>query len=313
MRRHEEVVDVPAAHEGEAVEMPRPGNEPTASSLLGAWTDADTAMHIVGTSLGAFGALDPDRVLSEETPLRGALFDILLSLVEGGALEMRTVEAGRFAFRWRADYATAGLDPDGHEPVDVEPPSPHLAEIARLRLERDDALGRADFALALAEERERLLRLASVPVPATRLGPPPQPEPTAWPRRRAPVGARRAVRVAVHRRDATGDRRRHIDPDRRPSHAETEAGAQGRAAAAAGRTARRRRRTEVDRLHARETGPAPLDHRAARRRRVAQASRSVAYVGEWAVNPPSTRSVSPVTNAPSSDAENATAAAISSG
>src|SRR5689334_11225963 len=129
--------------------MPRRRNEPTASSLLGAWTDADTAMHVVGTSLGVFGALDPDRVLSEETPLRGALFDILLSLVEGGALEMRTVEAGRFAFRWRADYATAALDPDGHEPVDVEPPSPHLAEIARLRLERDDALGRADFAEAL--------------------------------------------------------------------------------------------------------------------------------------------------------------------
>jgi hypothetical protein len=41
--------------------------------------------------------------------------------------------------------------------------------------------------------------------------------------------------------------------------------------------------------------------------------RSVAYVGVCAVNPPSTRSTSPVTNAASSDARNATERAISSG
>jgi hypothetical protein len=42
-----------------------------------------------------------------------------------------------------------------------------------LQRERDDALGRADFAEALAAERERLLRLASVPVPADRHAPVP--------------------------------------------------------------------------------------------------------------------------------------------
>ena len=152
--------------------MPKRRTEPTASSQLGSWTDTDTAMHIVGTSLGVFAALDPDRVLAEDTPLRGALFDILLSLVEGGALEMRTADGGHYAFRWRADYAVAGLDPDGQETVDVEPPSPYLEELVRVRRERDDALGRADFAEALAEERERLLRLANVPVPATRVAPP---------------------------------------------------------------------------------------------------------------------------------------------
>jgi hypothetical protein len=152
--------------------MPRRRNEPTASSLLGSWTDADTAMHIVGTSLGVFSALDPDRVLSEETPLRSALFDILLSLVEGGALEMRPADDGRYAFRWRTDSATAGLDPDTAQTVDAEPPSPHLEELTRVRRERDDALGRAEFAEALAEERERLLRLANVPVPATRIAAP---------------------------------------------------------------------------------------------------------------------------------------------
>jgi hypothetical protein len=119
-----------------------------------------------------FDALDPDRVLADDTPLRSALFDVLLSLVEGGAVEMRTADGGRFAFRWRADYAVAGLDPEGHDAVDVEAPSPHLEELARLRRERDDALGRADFAEALAEERERLLRLANVPVPATRIAAP---------------------------------------------------------------------------------------------------------------------------------------------
>jgi hypothetical protein len=129
-------------------------------------------MHAVGTSLGVFTALDADRVLGDETPLRDALFDILLTLVEGGALEMRPADDGRYAFRWRADYATAGVDADGHEPIDVEPPSPYLEELARLRRERDDALGRAEFAEALADERERLLRLANVSVPATRMATP---------------------------------------------------------------------------------------------------------------------------------------------
>jgi hypothetical protein len=161
--------------------MPRRRSESTASSLLGAWTDVDTAMHTVGTSLGVFTALDPDRVLSEETPLRRALFDILLSLVEGGALEMRSAEDGRYAFRWRPDYATAGLDPEGRQTVDAEPPSPYLAELARVRLERDDALERADYALTLAEERERLLRLANVPVPATRLAAHAEPVPALDP------------------------------------------------------------------------------------------------------------------------------------
>jgi hypothetical protein len=157
--------------------MPKRRTEPTASSQLASWTDSDTAMHIVGTSLGVFDALDPDRVLAEETPLRSALFDILLSLVEGGALEMRSAEGGRYAFRWRGDYAVAGLDPDNDTTVDVEAPSPHLEELIRVRRERDEALGRADFAEALAEERERLLRLASVPVPATRVAPPEPPVP----------------------------------------------------------------------------------------------------------------------------------------
>ena len=153
--------------------MPRRRTEGTAAGLLGTWTDADTAMQIVGTSLGVFGAglLEPDAVLSHETPLRNALFDILLTLVEGGALEMRPADGGFYAFRWRADIATAGLSTETTRVIDVEPPSPYVAQVERVTRERDEALRRADVAEALAQERERLLRLASVPVPATRVEP----------------------------------------------------------------------------------------------------------------------------------------------
>ena len=87
--------------------MPKRRTEASAGGLLGTWTDSDTAMQIVGTSLGMFGAglLDPDVVLASETPLRNALFDVLLSLVEGGALEMRPADNGHYAFRSRADIA----------------------------------------------------------------------------------------------------------------------------------------------------------------------------------------------------------------
>lgn len=161
--------------------MPKRRTEATAAGLLAPWTDADTAMQIVGSSLGMFGTgqLDADAVLSDETPLRHALFDVLLSLVEGGALEMRPADDGRYAFRWRDDIATAAVSPETEQAIDIEPPSPYLEELVRVRRERDDALGRADFAEALAAERERLLRLASVPVPATRVEPQPEPPPAA--------------------------------------------------------------------------------------------------------------------------------------
>ena len=140
--------------------MAKRRSEVVAASLLTAWTDADTAMQIVGASLGVFGAgpLDPTVVLATETPLRNALFDVLLSLVEGGALEMRTTNDLRYAFRWRDDVAVAGLAPTGSPAIDLAVPSPYLAELDQARAERDEALRRADVAEALAAERERLLR-----------------------------------------------------------------------------------------------------------------------------------------------------------
>ncbi|HTD50155.1 MAG TPA: hypothetical protein VK771_06125, partial [Acidimicrobiia bacterium] len=145
--------------------MPRPQGDTTAAALLGTWTDSDTAMQIVGTSLGILGPdrLDPELALSHETPVRNALFDILLSLVEGGALDMRPTDDGLYAFRWRPDYAVAGLTSETSSAIDVPAPSPYLAELTQLRRERDDALGRAQFAEALAAERERLLRLPAEP------------------------------------------------------------------------------------------------------------------------------------------------------
>ena len=132
--------------------MPRRRAEETAAELLATWTDSDTAMQIVGTSLGLFGAnrLDPEIVLAKETPLRNALFDVLLSLVEGGALDVRPAGDGHYAFRWRADYAVGALTPEMASTVDIEAPSPYLAELAEARRERDAAVARAADAEARA-------------------------------------------------------------------------------------------------------------------------------------------------------------------
>ena len=69
------------------------------------------------------------------------------------------------------DIAPA-VSPD-EQTIDVEGAVPYLEELIRAQRERDDALGRAEFAEALAAERERLLRLASVPVPNERHAPVP--------------------------------------------------------------------------------------------------------------------------------------------
>ena len=124
--------------------MPKRRSETTAAGLLGTWTDSDTAMQIVGTSIGVFGdsLLDASLVLSKETPLRNALFDVLLSLVEGGTLDVRPTGDGHYAFRWRADFAVGALASDAATTVDIEPPSPYLAELALARRERDAAVAR---------------------------------------------------------------------------------------------------------------------------------------------------------------------------
>src|SRR5690349_2514775 len=116
-------------------EMAERHPEIVAANLLAGWTDCDTAMQVVGTSPGAFGPgrLDPTVALAAETPIRNALFDVLLSLVEGGALAMQPTGDGRYAFRWRDDMAVAGVSTAGTAVIDLSAPSPHLAELARLR------------------------------------------------------------------------------------------------------------------------------------------------------------------------------------
>jgi hypothetical protein len=93
--------------------------------LLCVWTDPDTAMEIVGRSLGIFDdrVPNPTKVLSTDTPLRTALSNVLLSLVDGGVLEMRPCGGGRHAFRWRDDIASAVV------PVRETAPAP-LASVA---------------------------------------------------------------------------------------------------------------------------------------------------------------------------------------
>jgi hypothetical protein len=63
------------------------------ADLLSVWTDPDTAMHAVGTSLAALDE-QPSRLDDE-------LYDVLLDLVDRGELEKRALSDGRFAFRWR--------------------------------------------------------------------------------------------------------------------------------------------------------------------------------------------------------------------
>jgi hypothetical protein len=105
------------------------------TDLLCEWTDPDTAMELVGTSLGIFDARvpNPRDVLSTDTPMRAALLNVLLDLVEGGALEKRACSDGRYAFRWRADIASAAIAPRATAPplavASVAPPEPSIAEL----------------------------------------------------------------------------------------------------------------------------------------------------------------------------------------
>jgi hypothetical protein len=103
----------------------RPGDFMT-PDLLCVWTDPDTAMEVVGRSLGIFDdrVSNPTKALATDSPLRKALSDVLLNLVEGGVLEMRPCGGGRHAYRWRDDTSAALSWPENApappEPVAVE-------------------------------------------------------------------------------------------------------------------------------------------------------------------------------------------------
>ena len=84
------------------------------TDLLSVWTDPDTAMRAVGTSLGIFA--DPLSGSAEtgpdESSLQQALLDVLLDLVDQGELEKRACADGRYAFRWRGDTASTAVATD---------------------------------------------------------------------------------------------------------------------------------------------------------------------------------------------------------
>jgi hypothetical protein len=80
------------------------------TDLLSVWTDPDTAMHAVGTSLGIFDdRVSADDLGPAESPLRSALLDVLLAIVDKGDLEQRACADGRYAFRWRDDAAASAV------------------------------------------------------------------------------------------------------------------------------------------------------------------------------------------------------------
>jgi hypothetical protein len=83
------------------------------TDLLSVWTDPDTAMYAVGTSLGIAGErLSGIRATAAASPLHEALYDVLLTLVDEGELETRACADGRYAFRWRADPQPAAVSTD---------------------------------------------------------------------------------------------------------------------------------------------------------------------------------------------------------
>ena len=105
------------------------------TDLLRDWTDPDTAMEVVGRSLGIFDdrVSNPRSVLSTDSPLRSTLFAVLLTLVEGGALEKRHCGGGRYAFRWCDDLATAATSFEEAAPkptLDVDSSDPEQAQQA---------------------------------------------------------------------------------------------------------------------------------------------------------------------------------------
>ena len=116
----------------------RGGGALLTTNLLSEWTDPDTAMEAVGNSLGVFEHVpSASRALQGDTRLRDALYDVLLRLVEGGALETRACADGRYAFRWCADL---GVTPP--EPA----PAPAVAAAAK------DVASAAEEVVAPAEE-----------------------------------------------------------------------------------------------------------------------------------------------------------------
>ena len=121
-------------------QQPREGHPVTAlltTDLLEVWTDPDTAMEAVGTNLGIFDedGPSPAKTLAADERLRNTLFDVLLSLVEGGALEMRPCGGGRHAFRWRQDMCAAAAARRSLPPRHHRRPSPSrpLRRASRLR------------------------------------------------------------------------------------------------------------------------------------------------------------------------------------
>ena len=115
--------------------------------LLDVWTDPDTAMEIVGTSLGVFRYQNSTtaNTLATDASLRNTLSNVLLALVDGGALEKRPCGGGRDAFRWRRDSneADAAAAPLPQPPSQLAEAQAKVAPLAAAPVERPTAAGRA--------------------------------------------------------------------------------------------------------------------------------------------------------------------------
>jgi len=118
----------------------RGGGAQLTTDLLSEWTDPDTAVEAVGNSLGVFDDVpSATAALRSQPPLRAALYDVLLRLVDGGALETRACTDGRLTFRWTADLGVVAPDTAyelvaaAHAAPPASPPSPPPAAVAAPR------------------------------------------------------------------------------------------------------------------------------------------------------------------------------------
>jgi hypothetical protein len=102
----------PRRMRGGGAQTVRPnGQAGLTTALLSEWTDPDTALEVVGNSLGRFTDV-PSAVqaLRTDAALHDALHDVVLRMVDQGVLETRALADGRRAFRWSAELGPVTAD-----------------------------------------------------------------------------------------------------------------------------------------------------------------------------------------------------------
>jgi hypothetical protein len=86
-------------------------NDRITTDLLTEWTDPDTTMEAIGTTLGVFDeqVVAPHQILATDPHLRDSLQGVLACLVRAGVLGTRPCSDGRYAYRWQDGPVSPGV------------------------------------------------------------------------------------------------------------------------------------------------------------------------------------------------------------